>query len=161
MPQTVLAGEAHMAHTLWRGKQLLGNLHVRESSNEELSAVLIPVRGAAELAGTWQTRFGLFDRVVEHPIEPFDVATRVHRSTSTSRSSRPRPPTEGEIQGIASELQLSIRDEAGNVLPHRAIALTEFRFPPDFAEAFPELSNERRQEGRAWMVTAALDAPAR
>ena len=149
-----------MTHTLWRGKQLLGDLRVRESSDEELSAVLIPVDDAADLAGTWQTRSLLSGHVVEHPIEPFDVAKRAPRTTSTSRRTGPRPPTEAEIQGIAPELQLSIRDEAGNVLPHRAIALTEFRFPPDFAEAFPELSNERRHEGRAWMVAAALDAPA-
>jgi hypothetical protein len=150
-----------MAHTLWRGKQLLGDLHVRESSTDALSAVLIPVDGAAELAGTWQTRSVLSGRVVEHPIEPFDVAKRAPRTTSTSRRAGPRPPTAAGIQGIVPELQLSIRDEAGNALPHRAISLIEFRFPPDFAEAFPELSNERRHGGRAWMVEAALDAPAR
>lgn len=155
-----------MPCTLWRGPQLLGDLHLRERTAEGLSGILIPVDGLDDLVGVMQTELGVFpgSPVFQSPVEPMVVPEPHSAHPRSSGNSGPVPLkrlTEEEAKGIAPELQLSIRDEAGARLIARMILLSEFRFSSGLAaRAFAELPDVMADKNRVWMVVAALDGDA-
>lgn len=128
----------HMALTLWRGEQLLGELRRRAAMSQQrgprperapmLPAVLLPSADRPVLSGVWQIQLVNAGSVAQVPIEPDIVA---------ERSLRTPAPSSGALEPMSSdhivpvEMQLTVRDERGHVFLPRHIHVQEIRFRPD------------------------------
>jgi hypothetical protein len=155
-----------MAFTFWRGAEQLGELHVRESGAEQLSAVLVPAEGSPALAGVMQTRFDIPPArpVFEHPLEPLVVGDRPSRAPGVERRSQTVPLrllSEAERVGIPTERQLTVRDGAGQVIGARLVMLQEFRpAPGSEARVLAGLPTGAFYGGGVWLVSIGLDSAA-
>jgi hypothetical protein len=151
--------------TLWRGEQLLGEIHLRTPlAAGTLDGVLLPAAGPPRLASLWQVRvpppFG--EVVMEHPLEPDVVAERGRRDQrATPGPVALTPVGPDEAAGLPPERQLQVRDDAGAALPVTLVMLLEHR--PDRAAPSRELAALPPRAlvgGSVWLVTARVDADA-
>ena len=168
-----------MTFTLWRGEYLLGELWKRPPSPHDrvaredrpptLSAFLIPSGQSRAPDGVWQIHQPFFGiGVQQQPVEPDIVAERDHRAKSRRPNSGPvalEPMSEEQIAGVPRELQLTIRDEQGQVWLPRQIWLGEIRYGPEHIErAGREAPPEALVNGSIWCVAVGFasdsEAPA-
>jgi hypothetical protein len=154
--------------TLWRGEQLLGRLLPRTQAEVDsrpdrpptLSAFLVLSADAPKLEGVWQVHpfFGM--GVQQDPIEAEIVGVRDRRPSKYPSSGALEPATPEQIAGVSREVQLTIRNEAGQIWMPRQISLREFRYnPEDLERARRDVPAEALINGSIWLVFAGFDSP--
>ena len=168
-----------MTLTLWRGGQLLGELHPRSPAADSrerpsrkppsLSAVLVRAPGAPPCDGVWQVHAGIPGiGVQQYPVELDIVAERAQLAARHQSNPGPfalRPMSPEEAKGVAAELQLTVHDAAGRVYLPLQVRLQESRFEPEhYASALKEAPPEALVDGTVWTVLVVFasdsDAPA-
>ena len=162
-----------MTLTLWRGERLLGELWKRAPSPRSAGARLdnaptlaaFLIRAAPDLAleGVWQIRpFLPGVGVQQKPVDPDIVAERGRRAAAPQPNAGPQalgPMSPEQIAGVPPEMQLTIRDERGQVWLPRQIHLLEVRYEPERAAmALREAPPEALVEGSIWCVSAAFES---
>ena len=128
---TFVIGSA-MTFTLWRGSRLLGELHPLPDDGPDpgdppsFLALLVPAPDAPAFDAVWQVQFAHPEIVVRHlPVEPDAGAERDQRAAPHQTKSvrvAGRRVSPDEAKGVPPELQLTVRDAAGNVyLPQQLV----------------------------------------
>jgi hypothetical protein len=155
-----------MPLTLWRGEQLLGKLlesgvlgGERTRSDERplsLMALLIPSSDGPEYdGGVWQIHRPTGELGVQQIlIEPDVVA---NRSGRTGSGALELLPPERNMVKTPRELQLTVRNEKGQVFLPQQIQLEKRRYESARAEiALGETPPESIVDGCIWLVSIAF-----
>jgi len=157
-----------MTFTLWRGDRLLGDLRTVPSDDDpdpaeppSFMAVLVPAPDAPAFDRVYQVQFGSPEiGVQQESIEPNAGAERDQRSARrqpTSRRVAGRRVTSGEALGVPPELQLTIRDAAGNIHLPQQLILEKGLVPKHFANALLGATAASPFDGGVWTVAAFFE----
>ena len=155
------------ALTLWRGERLLGRLLMRTQDGVEtrhdrpptLSAFLVLSADAPRPEGVWQVlpHFGM--GVQQDPIDAETFGVPDRRPSKYPSSGALEPATPEMIAGVPRDVQLTIRNEAGQIWMPRQISLREIRYrSEDLERARREIPVEAFINGSIWLVFAGFDS---
>ncbi len=148
-----------MTLTLWRGRELLGEIHPRApQSGRHLEGVLLVSPTDPPLTSLQQGHLPLPSGpvVIERPMEP-DVAGKLPQWTTSPGPIALRRVETGEPLGIPVDRQLRVEDEMGQQVPTTSIMLLEHRpaAPTPTAE-LAALPASALRTGSVWLVTIRL-----
>jgi hypothetical protein len=161
-----IPGEPHlpriMALTLWRGAQLLGDIHVRSiDRGHTLNGVLLPAEGHPPLAIDWQAHIPLPSGPIVRRLHvpPFDGIDTSPSSPSVAAATSVMlaPESESNVAEIPLAEQFRIEQD-GAPLSVGLVSLFEFRLghavpqPPE-VELLPD---DAVHEGSVWLVVVGL-----
>jgi hypothetical protein len=150
-----------MTLTLWRGRELLGEIHPRApQAGDQLEGVLLVSPADPPLASLQQGHLPLPSGpvVIERPMEP-DIAGRLPQwATNPGPVALRRRPL-GEPFGISIDRQLRIEDEMGQRVETTSIMLLEHRPDPSTpTAAVAALPASALRTGSVWLVSIRLGA---
>jgi hypothetical protein len=153
----------HMTLTLWRGRELLGEIHPRTPrSDDQFDGVLLVSPTDPWLTSVMQGHLPLPTGpiVMERSMEDI-VGTRPHRQPSNPGPIALQLVSPDEPLGIPGDRQLRVQDETGEEVSVRSVMLLEHKPDPSVPNAeLAALPASALHEGSVWLVHLRLSSGA-
>jgi hypothetical protein len=150
-----------MTLTLWRGSELLGEIHPRVPQvGKDIQGVLLVSPTDPPLASLQQGHLMLPSGpvVIERPMEADIAGSLPPRATNPGPVALRRQPP-GEPLGIPADRQLRVEDEMGQLVRTISIMLLEHRPDPSVPTAeLAALPGAALRNGSVWLLTIRLGA---